>query len=346
MRVTWQVVSVVVLLGVSYILWLVHAIKRGRLSWTEIGRWETAGTSSDPLTTSPYFSPRNLFIIRLIIVLWLTAVYIETKFANIHNEWGIPSEAFYTVWTWISLWCYFVFSCILTLNHCFRSKGVEQSNEARTESADGRHPPLRALRVMTCIIFESCCSMVLLVDIAVWCLWFPFVLRWYSTTYNRTVDIEESLRFEHFVFHTTNFMVLYLELLINNISLRNLNHIVFCSILLWIYCLFEWALYSCCSVHWAYPFVDPSDPENALSYVIVFGINVVCWLVAYTFKGVVVEKLIRRKQSKANQTSDDKLPSDTSDDIEKQTSDDTAVSNEGTAGNAKTTTYLNEQISV
>ena len=286
MRVTWQVTVITVLLGVLFVLWSVIAIKRGHLSWTEIGRWEAAGTSYDPLTTSTYLTPRNLFLFRMVIVLWLTAVYVETKLphgrTNILNEFHIPQEAFYTLWTWISLWCYFVFSCILTLNHSLRS------NEARTGLMD-------ALRVITCIIFESCCAMVLLVDIAVWCLWIPFIFRWYTTTYHRTVDIKESLRFEHFTMHSTNFMVLYLELLINNISLRNLNHMVFCCILLWIYCLFEWTLYSCCGVHFAYPFVDPAHSENALSYAIVFGINVVCWLVAYTFKGVVVEKLIRRK---------------------------------------------------
>ena len=100
--------------------------------------------------------------------------------------------------------------------------------------------------------------------------------------------------------HTTNFIIIYFELFLSNIPLKNYHHALFSMILPFIYCLFEWILNICCSIPFAYPFVDPGVITNSLFYVGIFGMHLLCWTIAYKFKNVIIEKCIRKNLNKSN----------------------------------------------
>merc|ERR1712241_738154 len=104
--------------------------------------------------------------------------------------------------------------------------------------------------------------------------------------------------------HTTNSIVIYAELLINNVPLTNYHHALFSMILPIIYVIFEWALNICCNIHFAYPFVDPSNVWNSLFYIAIFGVHLLCWTIAYKFKGVIVERIIRKSKQNMEQLND------------------------------------------
>ena len=112
----------------------------------------------------------------------------------------------------------------------------------------------------------------------------------------------DMLRFNVFATHIVNSVVIYADLMVNNITFTNYHHAIFCVIPPFFYVTFAWIANLCFDIPFAYPFVDPSDPLNALLAIVLFGMHIGFWFIAYKFKEFVVEKWIRKKSNTEKET--------------------------------------------
>eukprot|EP00485_Elphidium_margaritaceum_P019261 CAMPEP_0202734216 /NCGR_PEP_ID=MMETSP1385-20130828/188564_1 /ASSEMBLY_ACC=CAM_ASM_000861 /TAXON_ID=933848 /ORGANISM="Elphidium margaritaceum" /LENGTH=248 /DNA_ID=CAMNT_0049400563 /DNA_START=374 /DNA_END=1121 /DNA_ORIENTATION=- len=92
------------------------------------------------------------------------------------------------------------------------------------------------------------------------------------------------------------FPVDFAELIISDVPLANYHHAIFCLILPFLYAMFEWVIHSCCAVAFSYPFVSPSNVWNALYYIGIFALHLLCWSIAYIFKNKCVYGCLRKSR--------------------------------------------------
>ena len=144
------------------------------------------------------------------------------------------------------------------------------------------------------ILFHIECSCTLLVSFVFWALLFPLA--------DAATRNNELLTFNVFATHIVNSVVIYADLMVNNITFTNYHHAIFCVIPPFFYVTFAWIANLCFDIPFAYPFVDPSDPLNALLAIVLFGMHIGFWFIAYKFKEFVVEKWIRKKSNTEKET--------------------------------------------
>lgn len=288
LELSWQVVLVLSSLTIFLLSWLCYTIKKGHLSCEEIIQSQNQGTISDPLTTSPLLSPLQLFVVRFVIILWLIAVDIELRMISGLKQSEFPVYAYYTVWIWMLIFVYFCISAVLTL-----------SNYLMTNVSGNKC--FCCFRAVTFILFHVDCGCALLVSLVFWCLLFPLA--------DPETRNNKMLRFNVFATHITNSIAIYADLMINNISFTTYHHAIFCGIPPFLYVVFAWTLNIYYDVPFGYPFVDPANPWNAVSSVVIFIMHIMCWLFAYKVKGYVVEKCIRKRHMAEHRAEETKTSS-------------------------------------
>ena len=259
-------------------------------------------TMLSPTVLSPYFSIRNLALIRLFIAIYCLIILIVV---SVGSTSGVL-YSFYTVWNWVLLSFYFLLSSIVPLIAIYgfsfcnvnKHQSISQNSNSSNNNINNKRNSSgyvhllfvsnnkisRLVHQLTWILFQMHCSLVLLVDVTVWGL-----LYWIA---------DESLRKEFFSFynlswHGLNAIFIYFDLFINMMPIY-FDNAVFVVFLAMIYCLFEWLFYFETGF-WDYFFMDTSKVVNIIFYIIIFSLHVVFFAFARLIAKCRDKKIYQKK---------------------------------------------------
>lgn len=161
----------------------------------------------DPLMSSHVLSTKTLVIYRCIVSLFcLSVIFSFSSFL-----WFVA----FTVWNWVVVTIYFTITgglgCYYLYHTSIHSNSNSNNNGSDQELTLSQFDKLRYIAVIA-ILIE--CVNTLMVDIVVWCVLFPLS------------DSEDKLfyfNFHPFVMHVLNFLFIYFDLYISNITLNSLH---------------------------------------------------------------------------------------------------------------------------
>ena len=127
-------------------------------------------------------------------------------------------------------------------------------------------------RVLTWLVFQSECSLALLVDVTFWCILVP--------------SSDEPLAFLNYgsvSMHILNALFILIDLFLNDIPVH-FHFGAFTLIPALLYVLWSW-LYFALSGEWDYFFVDPSKVIDAVWMILVFFMHVMSWCAVWKMAG-------------------------------------------------------------
>eukprot|EP01084_Bolivina_argentea_P174774 302733_1 len=91
------------------------------------------------------------------------------------------------------------------------------------------------------------------------------------------------------------FILVYFELIMNDIPVPNIHHSIFAIILGFIYNIFLWTIIAIFQRPFPYPHLDYNEAINGVVIIGVTFILFICWLIGFGFKRFIVDGYIRNK---------------------------------------------------
>ena len=252
--ITWPFIVCVCTLVASLFIWLIYAHRNGKLSLESCKSGSTQETELwRVLAEARYGSIRFLAHYRTTVAVFCWYLLLHAGFT--HNFYNYRH---FTVWNWIQLTIFYTFSSLigwfyhleidnqLCLNKCFWIKS-------------------NFFAQITWTLYQIQCANVLFVDVIVWCLLYPFateeqkntvLLTWFSIN-----------------MHITNFVVIYIDLFINQIPI-NIHYAAFGEFFVVIYVLFQWIWVQDEDNEFSYPFLDTNTLYHLGFYFGLFAIGI------------------------------------------------------------------------
>ena len=266
---SWIVGVSILVVIIFLVIWCLFGIKKQKFTFAEIGNMSFSQETDqkDVLSSSPYFSVLTLAVIRLIIGIFAFGTLIYRLMLGPAH--GVPAMCWFTVWNWTLLTVYFISSPFMTF--------IIMTDRCNCKSLK-IEKLINFTRMVIWIIFECLVSLVLFIDIVVWC-------------FNHNYD--ELLQFTEFTMHSINFIFVYMEVIISDTPLGNMYHSLFALFLAMFYTIFAWIIYAAFNIPWPYPFVDFTNPFNGILILVIAIIIFICWCIAYGLKNFCVNRVLR-----------------------------------------------------